>query len=171
MANPIRGMVLSFLVVGAVIATIMILAYRPAPPRIKAIDYGPALNSARATGAFPVAAPVSVPAGWQATSVRYVPSALDPKIATWHLGFITPTEQYAAVDQSNGSDPKFVKDATAQGRKAGIQQIGDTTWTQYEAASGGNRSLGSKTGPITTVVTGTLSYDQLAAFSQSLRAT
>lgn len=173
LARNWRDMAISMGVVLGLIAIIFLFTYRPPPDNpVRAVDYASEVAAARSSGAFAVAAPAH-PEGWTATSVRYRPDPANPKIATWHLGFVSgsspETDKYVAIEQTNGDDPAFIKTVTAEGKNEGPVTINGMTFTSYSSAETGHRSLLYKTGPVTTVVTGTPSYDELAAFAADLR--
>lgn len=155
------------LALGAVIV-IAIFTFSPSDPRIVAVEYQPTAVEARRNGAFPVATPATPPTGWQATSVRYRPYPDNPKLATWHLGFYVPGDNYVAVQQTNADDPTFLKESTVSGTRQGSQQVTGKTWTQYYSPSSGHYSLVNETDGVTTVVTGTLDYAGLASFAATL---
>ena len=164
-----RDMVLSLGLAFGVIALVLFLTYRPGSEQVRVVEYVPTVNAARDAGAFDVAAPVGLSDGWVSTSVRYQPSAIDPAIATWHLGFVTPDTQYVAIEQTNGTDDDFLRESTAEGSADGSVVIEGRQWQRYVSESSGHRSLVSKSDGITTVVTGTLSFDELAEFLATLR--
>lgn len=173
MSQTTRDMTLSLLVVIGVVALVYFFTASTPDPVVRVVDYVPTATAARSTGAFDVALPVGLGPQWRATSVRYTPSLDDPKFATWHLGFLNPSDQYVALEQSNLGDPGFIKESTADGKRDGTQtvpasQVG-TDWTRYYSETRGHRSLVSKSDGITTVVTGTVSYEELADFATSLR--
>ena len=168
LGSTIWGMLLTIGLCFGVVAIIALFTFKPAQPEVRVVDYQPTAANARANGAFKVATPSPVPTSWQATSVRYLPSALDPGIATWHLGFYIPEDGYAAVAQTNGTDPAFISESTVSGRPEGSEVIDGVTWTHYYSEDKDRRSLVSKTGQITTIVTGTLTYPELAVFASSL---
>ncbi|MGV1036020.1 MAG: DUF4245 domain-containing protein [Candidatus Nanopelagicales bacterium] len=169
LSQTARDMLLSIGAVIALVALVALFTYKPADEKIRVVDYQPTVAAARSTGAFDVAVPTGEAKDWKATSVRYVPSAADPTIATWHLGFITPTNQYAALEQTNGTDPNFIKESTAKGQPDGEQVIDGQKWLRYYSSDTGHRSLVSSEKGITTIVTGTLTYDELATMATSLR--
>ncbi len=110
-------------------------------------------------------APQGLPAGWRPTSSRL--SVSDPnKPVSWHLGYVTPSSEYAALEESNRPSAAFVK-ATAPGRAAGDRQVAGAAWTQY--TDGKDRALVRTAGPVTLIVTGTASYDELATLAGALQ--
>lgn len=161
---------------------------------VKPVGYHVELKSARRAAPYPVAAPQGLPKQWRATSVTYEPEG--SKAAAWHLGFMTPDNEYAAVEQSNSARPgAYVDDVTQGARKAGrSEHIGGVRWTRYEGRKydalvhidhgrrgGGDKTTGggtvagsgegaqSRHGEHTTVVTGTASADQLGRLAAALR--
>lgn len=166
-----RNMLMSFGVVFALIAFIYFFTYTPVTgDPVKIVDYTPTLAAVRSSGAFKVDAPIGLSPDWRATSVRYTPAATDSTIATWHLGFVTPDDGYVGLEQSNGTDAGFVKDSTTRGQEVGTQLVEDKTWKKYHSDSTGYNALVLKEDDVTTVVAGTLSYDQLATFIGTLRS-
>ena len=101
--------------------------------------------------------------------MRYHVAAADPKLATWHLGFYIPGDEYAAVDQSNGRSDEFIPEATDKGKVDGTQLVNGVTWTRYLSPESGHRSLAMTQNQLTTVVTGTLSYEDLGNLAGSLK--
>lgn len=99
---------------------------------VKPVGYHVELKSARRAAPYPVAAPQGLPKQWRATSVRYEPEG--SKGASWHLGFMTPDNQYAAVEQSNSARPHaYVRDVTQHAHRTGrTERIGGERWTRYE---------------------------------------
>ena len=169
LGTTITGMVLSVLLVLGVVLFIAFFTFTPGDSTIKTVDYQGAVQAANKSGPFPPAVPVPVPEGWQATSVRYRVSATDPTLATWHLGFYIPGDEYAAVAQSNGRSDEFLPEVTGRAKPEGEQVINGQTWTRYVSPETGKRSLVSTEKQLTTAVTGTLSFEGLGDFASSLK--
>ncbi|AXK37371.1 DUF4245 domain-containing protein [Streptomyces armeniacus] len=133
---------------------------------VKTVSYGIEVSTARRAAPYPVAAPQGLSKEWRATSVRYEGGG--PEGAAWHLGFVTPGEEYAAVEQSDAPAAGFVKSVTQGARKtAKTERIGGEEWTRYE---GGKYDALVRTEPgFTTVVTGTASFGQLKELATALR--
>lgn len=164
-------MVLSVLLVFGAVLVVAFFTFRPTDESIKAVDYGPTVAAANKSGPFPPAVPSPVPQGWTATSVRYRVSPTDPALATWHLGFYIAGDDYAAVEQSNGRSDEFIPEVTDKGKPDGQQVVEGVTWTRYVSAQSGHRSLAHTQGNLTTVVTGSISYQALGDFAASLTTT
>lgn len=186
-----RDMVLSLVVI--LLAAWVIYLFVPheesKKPVVKQVSYRVELDSARRAAPYPVAAPEGLGKDWRATSVKYEPDGEHQ--AAWHLGFMAPDDQYAAVEQSSVKRPdKFVEDVTQNAAKTSrTKVIGDKEWTLWKGSkynalvreepkgegTGSGKSSGKgggkdgkHKGPYTTVVTGTASYDRLAQLAGAL---
>ncbi|MCQ4082289.1 DUF4245 domain-containing protein [Streptomyces sp. RB6PN25] len=168
--QTVRDMVLSMAVIGLVVAGIYALFLpRGTKESITPVDYTVELGQARRAAPYPVAAPSGLPGQWRATSVTYDDS--DPRNTHWHLGFLDPENQYAAIEQSNEDEATFVSAETQQSQRSGSQVVDGKTWERYDG--GRYRALvleqKGQNGPVTTMVTGTAPYDQLAQLAGALR--
>jgi hypothetical protein len=133
--------------------------------RILPVDYTSSLASARRAAPYPLLGPADLPAGWKATSVEY---KKDPAgHANWHLGFETPTRQYAAIEQSDAARADVLKNAVPGGQADGESKLGAQDWQRLQGDR--YRALTVQTGSATTVVTGTATYEELAVLAQSLK--
>ena len=162
----IRDLVLSMAVVAIFVAFLFAVVWRPAPDPIRTVDPTQYLQAARAQAAYPVLAPVGLSADWKPTSARF--EAVGEDSTSWFLGHVTPEEQYVALTQTDADPVPFIEEQTLQGVADGERTIGGRVWAQYLA--GDQRSLVRTEGATTTVVTGTVSYEQLQAFVERLRS-
>ncbi|QPP10588.1 DUF4245 domain-containing protein [Streptomyces bathyalis] len=133
--RTVRGMVPSLGVV--LLAAFFIYLFVPHDESldpVKPVDYKVELDSARRAAPYPVLAPEGLPEKWRATSVRY--EADGPDGRAWHLGFMTPDTQYAAVEQSDEKRPsKYIEDVTHRARKtAKTVRVRGEEWIRYEGA-------------------------------------
>jgi hypothetical protein len=159
----LRDLVLSMAVVGAFVAFLYAVVWRPAPDPVRTVDTGQALAAAEAEAGYEVLAPEGLSEQWRPTAVRFEPTAAG---STWFLGFVTPEDQYIAVAQTDGDPADFIDEQTLSGMPDGQRDAAGRTWLQF--ASDDQRSLVSTTDESTTVVTGTVGYDELAAFAERL---
>lgn len=135
---------------------------------VKTVSYQVELDTARRAAPYPVAEPKGLPKDWRATSVTY--EADGPEGSAWHLGFLTPDDEYTAVEQSDDEDPaKYVESVTQGARKTSkTVRAGGEQWERYE---GEKYDALVRTDPekgCTTVVTGTASLQQLTDFAGAL---
>lgn len=158
-------------IVGGIIALVLVVTWRPQPDPVRELDAA-AVASATATAAdFEVLYP-RVPPGWRATTARFEPTAESGDDLVWFNGWVTPDDQFAAVVQSRAENARFIAEQTLDGRPA----VDDVTaggaavagWEPLESADGSQRSYVKTADDATTIVTGTLPWDQLAGFAAML---
>ncbi|MDJ1134652.1 DUF4245 domain-containing protein [Streptomyces iconiensis] len=173
-AQAVRDMIISLAVI--VLAAWVIYLFIPHDDKkdpVKPVSYTVELNSARRAAPYPVAAPEGLSKNWRATSVRY--AADSPKGSAWHLGFMTPDNEYATVEQTDKPRPqKFIEDVTQGAEKtAKTQRVGGDEWTRYEGEKYDalvRTFKNGKKGTSVTVVTGTASFKQLGQLAGALQA-
>jgi hypothetical protein len=100
-----------------------------------------------------------------APSVRFEGAGSDG--AAWHLGFMSPDDEYVAVEQSDADPKAFVDDVTHGAEKTGrTVRLAGETWTRY---TGEKYDALVRTEPeVTTVVTGTAPLEQLKQLATAL---
>lgn len=162
----VRDLVLSLAVVGIFVAFLYVIVWRPSPEPVRTVDPALQLEAARAQSPYPVLAPEGLGADWKPTSARF--EMTTEGVSTWFLGYVTPQMQYVALAQSDGQPEAFIAEQTLRGQKEGERQVNGRIWQEY--VSGDQRSLVRVGDAATTVVTGTVSYDELAAFAGRLSA-
>ena len=164
------NMVRSLLVIGALVAVLVAVV-----PRVNSISQPPvdvaaaSVEIARESG-WPIAVPEGLPEGWKPTSVRYVRST--DGLMTWHAGYQSPTGNYVALEQTQGATPRWIEAQTNRAREIGQVDIEGTSWTQFERGGKVQNSLldrGSGPQDLTTLVTGTGTFEELAAFAAALQ--
>lgn len=174
--QTVRDMLISLVVI--VLAAWVIYLFIPHDEHqdpVKPVSYEVELHSARRAAPYPVAAPRGLSKDWRATSVRY--AAEGERGAAWHLGFMTPDNEYATVEQSDQTPPVKFIGAVTQGAKktAKTQRAGGQEWVRYEGEKydalvrvSGEGVKGS--GKAVTVVTGTATFKQLGQLAGALEA-
>jgi hypothetical protein len=165
LSQTVGDMGRSLLVVLAVVAVIVLFAWRPQPEAIRVVDVQPYVSVVGAQAEFAATRlPESVP-GFRPTSVRWEPTADSGGQPVWFVGYVTPSERYLQISQSSATGPDFLREQTAGGAQTGTVDIDGTTWERYETAE--RRSLVLQT-DATTVVSGTETWDTLIAVAESL---
>ncbi|HET7477209.1 MAG TPA: DUF4245 domain-containing protein [Dermatophilaceae bacterium] len=167
--GTVKNMVISLLlVIGFVVVWLAMV------PRVSQVNQPPvdvtsvARQVARDTG-WAIAQP-ALPSGWRATSVRFVRST--DGLMTWHAGYLSPEQEYVALEQTRGATSLWVETQTNRGRVIGTVQVAGRPFQQVNRLDKVQRSLVSRgAGPtdLTTVVTGTATFDELAQFAALLR--
>jgi hypothetical protein len=112
--------------------------------------------------------PEGLPAGWRPTSSRLT-GVRGSGPTAWHLGFVTPRDEYAALEESDEGAEAFVKRMTNRDRPEGVRQVAGASWDQYFRADKNQRSLARRLHGVTLVITGTASYDELGVLAAALR--
>src|ERR1700712_2812221 len=77
-----------------------LLTPHPTHQHVTVIDYSTELSQARRVSAHPLVAPAGLPSTWRATSVSSSGGSGAPIV--FHLGYVTPSGDYAAVEESDG---------------------------------------------------------------------
>jgi hypothetical protein len=164
------GMVGAMIVLVAVVVGFVVLrdlnredATNPVPP----VEYEQAAAFADEKASFEVLVPGSLPEGWRATTVEYVPGAEDH----WHLGLLTDEDRYVGLEQSDDSVRGMVETyVDEEAVKGGPQTVAGRSWTTY-TDDGGDLALVRRDAGATTLVVGhRLPKAELVQFVASLRA-
>jgi hypothetical protein len=160
------AMVACLLLVGA----IYLITPRSDEEILPTVDYSAQLWAMRADAPYTAHAPEGLPAGWRATSSRVhgLDGGDDP--VAWHLGFLTPTGEYAAVEQSNEQAPDYIPRMTSIKKTIGTQPVNGVAWNRHHREDKNARSL-VRTLPsgVTLVVTGTASFAELGVLATALK--
>ncbi|MEV4615711.1 DUF4245 domain-containing protein [Kitasatospora sp. NPDC049258] len=163
--QSVRDMVLSMLAVGGVVTVGYLFVPHSAGDGVHVVDYHTALASAKRAAPYPVLGPQGLPERWRATSVDYRKDKNGHNV--WHLGFVTPTGEYAAVEQSNATKADVLAAAVPGGAADGSAPVAGQDWERYQGER--YRGLTRQDGAATTVVAGSASYEELAQLAQALR--
>ena len=170
-ARPKRGfgsvgdMVRSMAVVLAFVLVILWLTPRPRTDPVRVVDYTSALEQARQTAPYDVYAPYGLDPAWRATSAR---TERGPEGALmWHLGFVTPGGQYAAVEQSDGPAEAAVRRFSGTAPAVGSTDVAGATWERREDAK--SRTLWRRADGSMLAVTGTAGWPELEQLARTLR--
>lgn len=112
---------------------------------------------------------VGLPNGWQAVNVRLVSVGEQPD--TWQAGYDAPGGSYARIVQTKDGAAAWVQAQTGVSKPDGFVTVHGVRWSKLQRTDGGERSLvrSADLGGLTTIVTGTGSWDQLQSFAKSLQ--
>ena len=91
---------------------------------------------------------------------------------TWHAGYQSPTGNYIALEQTKDATDAWVSAQTNRAPKTGEVQAAGKTWSTYVRSSKVQNSLvhrAETATELTTIVTGTGTFDELVAFAETLR--
>lgn len=161
------GMIGAMLVLLAVVAGFVVLRdlNRTQPESsVRTVQYEQTLGFAREQADFPLVAPDSLPDGWRATSVEFVPEP-----GRWHLGLLTDQDRYVGLEQARRSAEKmietYVDPEAVRGREVEVDGEPWRTWTDGV----GDTALVRVEDGVTTLVVGTPELDVLIDFVETLR--
>lgn len=167
--QSVRDMILSMLAVGGVVAVAYVFVPHSEGDGVQPVQYQVAAASAKRAAPFPLLSPEGLPQKWRATSVEYhdASSKGSDGHSSWHLGFVTPSGQYAAVEQSDAPREEFLAAQVAGGAADGTAAVSGATWDKVQGAKA--RALAVPSGTATTLVTGTASYEELTELARALK--
>jgi Protein of unknown function (DUF4245) len=165
--KTVRDMVLSMAVIGTGAWVLyLFVPHDDQQDPVREIGYRTELATAERAAPYPVAAPKGLSEKWRATSVYY--RARSDHGAVWHLGFMDPENEYAAVEQSDTAkaDP-FVAKVTHRARETGrLVELNGREWARYEGSK--YDALVLRDSEATTVVTGTAPFGSLRQLAAAL---
>ncbi|MFJ9610239.1 DUF4245 domain-containing protein [Kitasatospora sp. NPDC101176] len=167
--QTVRDMVLSMLAVGVVVwVGYLFLPHDADGDPVHVVEYKVAAASAKRGAPYRLLSPEGLPDQWRATSVGYQPAANGKGQGNaWHLGFVTPSGQYAAVEQSDVPRDVLVGAKAAGAKPDGTSEVAGRTWERLQGEK--SRALVVQSDGATTVLTGTASYEELAELAQALK--
>jgi hypothetical protein len=163
------------MVISMVVIIAAVLAWVALVPRVRevsqpAVDVTSVARQVRQETGWAISQP-RLPAGWKATNVRFDSAVAG--VRTWHAGYLSPDGQYLSIDQTQakGATESWLSDRTSRGQAEGTLSAAGRTWLKLSAHDIVQRSLVSKgPGPddLTTVLSGTAPYPELARFAEAL---
>ena len=174
-APPRRGLgTFKNMVISLAVISGFVLVWLAMVPRVSSVNQPPVdvtsvARQVREETGWTISQP-QLPQGWRATSVRYVRST--DALMTWHAGYLSPDQQYVALEQTRGATPLWVEAQTNRGRVVGTVTVAGRSWQQIDRQDKVQRSLvdrGAGAGDLTTIVTGTATFEVLAEFAAALK--
>lgn len=168
--GTLRGMVVSMVLILTAVLAWMALVPRVSEITQPAVDASAVAQQVRQETSWAISQP-QLPAGWKATSVRFTPAG--DGLRTWHVGYLSPEGNYVSIDQTKAATDGWVSAQTSDGKAEGTMSVAGRTWQKLSSRATIQRSLvsrGSESGDVSTVLSGTAPYTQLAQFAASLRA-
>jgi hypothetical protein len=163
----VGDMLRSLAVVIVVIIPLWLLIPHHTHQHVTVIDYSTELSQARRVAAHPLVAPGGLPATWRPTSVSSSGGSGMPTV--FHLGYVTPAGDYAALEESDGPVGAYL--LTLEGKtpqSLDSVRVGTSSWQQLRGTDG-RLALVSTATPMTVVVKGTAKLPELETLAASLR--
>jgi hypothetical protein len=169
------------MVISMVVILAAVLAWVAMVPRVRevsqpAVDVTSVARQVRQETGWAIAQP-RLPAGWKATNVRFTSAA--GGVRTWHAGYLSPDGHYLSIDQTekSGASGSWISDRTSNGQPEGTLSAANLTWQKLSSrdlvqrslvSKGSGTSQGTRASDLTTVLSGTAPYPQLAQFAEAL---
>jgi Tfp pilus assembly protein PilV len=164
------------MVISLVFITAAVLAWVAMVPRVReisqpAVDVTSVAVQVRQETGWAISQP-QLPAGWKATNARL--DLGSDGVQTWHAGYLAPDGQYVSIDQTqaSGATNSWTSARTSRGQEQGTLVAAGRTWHKLSSPDILQRSLvrtGSSAHNLTTVLSGTAPYAQLAQFAEALK--
>ncbi|GAA4485437.1 hypothetical protein GCM10023191_010070 [Actinoallomurus oryzae] len=154
----------------ALVGVVILITPRHNESAMPHADYSSDLAGLTAVAPYQVLAPQGLPQRWFATSTRLSGHGRGP--ISWHLGFSTPSKEYAALEESNETPDgagHFIDRMTSQGHPDGTSQIAGATWDRRFRPDKKQRSLIHRFPGVTIILTGTASYEELGVLAAALK--
>jgi hypothetical protein len=165
--RTVGNMLRSLLVVGAFVVLLVFIVPRPSAVSQPPVDVTGTAQGAATDAGFPIDVPVGLPSEWRATAAHLLDTT--DGIATWHVGYETADAQYAALEQAAHVTFDWTSVSTGGGTQVGTQVVDGVTWTRLMHDNRLQRTLSLTQGDVTTLVTGTASWEELGTLAASLR--
>jgi hypothetical protein len=162
-----RDMVVSMIVIVAVVGVYLLLVPRPNSVPTRTIDVASAASGASAQLGFTPSYPKSALGdGWNAT-VASVQVDTD-NLPTWHVDYVTPTGHYVGIQETRNATPDWESRQVTDGRVQGSVEIAGHSWLIRSRTDRGVTSYVLRRPPLTTVVTGTATPEEMAQFTAAV---
>jgi Protein of unknown function (DUF4245) len=162
-----RDMILSLTVILLIVGIVVAFQQRGGQ-RVRVIDPSDAYAGARTAAAYPVRVP-HLPSGWRPTSATN--QTAEGGRLTLRVGFLTPSDQYAQLIESDLAREVILKrDVSAGARPTGTLVVNGVPWDKLPAKKGGDRAIAHTEAGVNYLVYGSASYAELGALAGSLRS-
>ncbi|SFR99164.1 Protein of unknown function [Agrococcus baldri] len=155
-----------------VVLVMVLVVVRPPMPEREPIDVAAAAEASQIVSNQPLIVP-ELPEGWGSNAAEIRTGA--DQIVTWHVGYITPAEQYAFVQQAIDANPTWLVAAIEGATRTGERTIDGTTWIEYDQRATedpGNLAyvLTTEHDASTVVIGGTADDTELQTFAEAVSA-
>lgn len=165
--QSVGDMLWSMAVVLGVVGVILLVTWRPQPDPIREVPLEPVAAVAAEQAEFVVLVVDDTRAG-TVTSVRWESTPASDGELVWHVGYVTPDEEYLQVSQSLANSADYRAEQTSNGQPitdyselpASVERLTGEGWNPWQTPD--RRSLVRDNDGSTTIVTGTASWADLA---------
>ena len=165
--GSLANMLRSLLVIGAIMA-VLVLIFPRAQPETPDIDVLETAQQVEESTGWAISAPRDLPEGWVPTRAQYLRST--DGLMTWQAAFQTPAGDFASLQETVDATDAWVTAQVNRSPRVGETEVAGETWERFDRDGKVQRSLvrlGS-TGEVTTIVTGTASWEELQRLVEAL---
>jgi len=136
--------------------------------RMPPVDYSSVVSGFAQVTHHPALVPANLPSSWRANASSFFGNT--PANAHFHIGWVTPGNQYAGLDETTGDPNGLI--STVLGKRGatvtGTTTIGGAVW-QLRISDMGERSLTRTVDGVTVVITGNGRIADINLLCASLR--
>lgn len=155
-----------------VVLVMVLVVVRPPMPEREPIDVAAAAENAQIVTDAPLIVP-GLPDGWASNAAEIRTGGDD--IVTWHVGYVTPAEQYLFLQQAIDANPTWLLAAIEGAAPTGERTVDGISWVEYDqrdAEDPGNLAyvLTTEHDASTMVIGGTADDDELQFFAEAVSA-
>ncbi len=166
--GSVPNMVRSLVVVLALVAVVYFILPRTGSVERPPVDVTSNARAVAGETGWPVLAPAGLGSGWRVTAARFERTRFG--VPTWFVGYETPSGTYVALTQAADVTADWLTEQTNKGSRRGSRTVDGQTWAQYARADGTQNSLvRTGAGSVTTVLSGTAGFAEIADLAGSLR--
>lgn len=152
-----------------IIVVAVLIVPRRSYDAVKVVSTADVIRGTQRLAPYHVYVPHGLPPGWRPTSARLTAPEREGDPTGMHIGYVTPLNDYAALEESNEKTRSFVPLMTQRGKFVGVQTVNGVLWDQRYSAERQVRALVRSIGQATIVITGNASYEELGVLASSLR--
>lgn len=165
-----NNLVVALLTSLGVVLFLVLVVVRPNLDPREPVDYNTVAAQAQPGVDTPLSTPV-LPPEWEANAAELGQSIGDS--FTWYIGFVTPEEQFLALEQGIGTSPGWLESFLGDVEPTGTVDIDGITWDVYDqrdADDPGNYaySLATSAGGSEYLLHGTASSNEFGLFASAL---
>lgn len=128
--KTVNNLVLSLIVSLAMVLVIVLAVPRGNYDSTRSVDVAALAEAAADTAGMPLAVP-DMPANWNATQAE-LRSSTNDQVSFWYVGYLTPSEQFAAFKQAQGANPTWIAAQLEDRTATGVETRNGVEWTLYE---------------------------------------
>ena len=165
-----RDMVFSLAAVLIPVVVILAITWRNHDQYVPPVDYTGAVAQAETDSPFPIYVPATLPSGYTVTTAGLEQETYGKTgDFRWRISLTSKDNKFLSLWQSTGPQGAILDATTNSGVCADTKVIAGNTWTACDHGKPLSRAYYFTSGNTITVVYGTASFSELAAFIESLQ--